>query len=120
MLLRLKNKLEEESIELMLVAISIGSIELYPVIDLYYYPLYYILTAMHKDDHSQIYEMLSVLFLTLSKGEQVQQCIREVLTSHPLFSPLPLFKHIAKGSSTIKKEHLLSFIEENREQAEEE
>lgn len=51
--------------------------------------------------------MLSVLFLTLSKGEQVQQCIREVLTSHPFFSPMALFKHLAKNGTVIKKEHLI-------------
>lgn len=31
---------------------------------------------MSKQDHVQIYEMLSVLFLTASKGEQAQECIR--------------------------------------------
>lgn len=74
---------------------------------------------MTGEDHSEIYEMLSVLFLTLSKGEQVQQCIREVLTAHPLFSPMPLFKYISKNGSVIKKEHLLLFLEQNKEQVEE-
>ena len=59
--------------------------------------------------------MLSVLFLTVSKGEQVQQCIREVMTSHPLFSPLPLFKYISRNGNTIYRENLLSFLEENKE-----
>lgn len=61
---------------------------------------------MSKDDQAQIYEMLSVLFLTLSKGEQQQQCIREVMTSHPFFSPMALFKYISKNGTVIKKEHL--------------
>jgi hypothetical protein len=64
--------------------------------------------------------MLSVLFLTLSKGEQAQQCIREVLTSHPLFSPLPLFCYLTNNHSVLKKEHLLRFLEENKEHVEEE
>lgn len=68
---------------------------------------------MSKEDHAQIYEMLSVLFLTLSKGEQAQQCIREVFTSQPLFSPLPLFKYIAHNGTLIKPHHLLQFLEEN-------
>jgi len=74
---------------------------------------------MSKEDHAQIYEMLSVLFLTLSKGEQVHQCIREVLTSHPLFSPLPLFKYLSHNSTCIKSQHLLQFLEENKEYASE-
>ena len=64
--------------------------------------------------------MLSVLFLTLSKGEQVQQCIREVLTSHPFFSPMTLFKYISKNTSAITKEHLLQFLEDNKETVQEE
>jgi hypothetical protein len=75
---------------------------------------------MSREDSSQIYEMLSVLFLTLSKGEQIQQCIREVLTSHPLFSPLPLFRYLSKNGTVIKKEHLIVFLEENKEKVEEE
>jgi hypothetical protein len=61
--------------------------------------------------------MLSVLFLTASKGDQVQQCIREVMTSHPLFSPLPLFKYISKNGTAITKDHILAFLEENKEEA---
>ena len=64
--------------------------------------------------------MLSVLFLTLSKGEQVQQCIREVMTSHPFFSPMALFKYISKGTPTITKEHLIQFLEDNKETVQEE
>jgi hypothetical protein len=59
--------------------------------------------------------MLSVLFLTCSKGEQVQQCIREVITSHPLFSPLPLFLYLSKNNNYITREDLLTFLEENKE-----
>ena len=64
--------------------------------------------------------MLSVLFLTVSKGEQVLQSIREVLTSHPLFNPLALFRYLSHNSTTIRREHLTSFLEENKESSTEE
>ena len=65
---------------------------------------------MSKEEHAQIYEMLSKLFLSVSKGEQIQQCIREVLTSHPFFNPIVLFKYISNNNTIIKKEHLLNFL----------
>ena len=72
---------------------------------------------MSKQDQAQIYEMLSVLFLTVSKGEQVLQGIREVVTSHPLFNPMALFRYLTRGSSSLKLDNLLAFLEENKEQA---
>lgn len=65
---------------------------------------------MSKEEHAQIYEMLSKLFLSVSKGEQIQQCIREVLTSHAFFNPMVLFRYISNDTPVIKKEHLMNFL----------
>ena len=57
--------------------------------------------------------MLAKIFLTISKGEQILQCIREVFVSHPLFSPMSLFKYLSHNGSSITKKNLLTFLDEN-------
>lgn len=57
--------------------------------------------------------MLANVLVTISKGEQILQCIREVLVSNNLFTPLTLFKYLSHNGSTLTKKNLIAFLDEN-------
>ena len=75
---------------------------------------------MNPDSNLQIYEMLTSLFVTISKGEQIIDSIKEVLTTFDLFHPLVLFKYLIRGNPILQPKHIVSFLEENNFETKEE
>ncbi len=54
--------------------------------------------------------MLTALFVTISKGEQIIDSIKEVLTTFDLFHPLVLFKYLTRGNPILQPKHIISFL----------
>ena len=75
---------------------------------------------MNPESNLQIYEMLTSLFVTISKGEQIIDSIKEVLTTFDLFHPLVLFNYLTRGNPILQPKHIVSFLEENNFEAKEE
>ena len=61
----------------------------------------------------QLCEIVANILVTISKGEQILQCIREVLVTNNLFAPMNLFKYLSFGNASITRKNLLQFLDEN-------
>lgn len=56
------------------------------------------------------FEILSSILVTIAKGEHIVQCIREVLVQDPSFTPMSLFKYLAKNDRQIRCHNLTAFL----------
>ncbi len=65
---------------------------------------------MTQEGNLKIYEMLTALFVTVSKGEQILDSVKEVLTTFDLFHPLSLFKYLTRDKPILQPKHLIQFL----------
>lgn len=53
---------------------------------------------------------MTAFFVTISKGEQIIDSIKEVLTTFDLFHPLVLFNYLTKGNPILRPKHIMTFL----------
>ena len=68
---------------------------------------------MAQPNEMDLFEMLASVLVTIARGEHILQSMREVIVTDPSFTPMSLFKYLAKNNYSVHRKELISFLDEN-------